>query len=529
MRPNFRTLHFLLMLAVSTTAIAAEQPNIIYVLCDDLGYGDLTCLNPEGKIPTPQFDRVAQEGMIFTDAHSGSAVCTPTRYGVLTGRYAWRSKLQSGVLGGLSPRLIEPNRMTVASLLKAQGYHTACVGKWHLGMDWVVLPGKSVTELNIEPRDQVFNVDYSQPFSNGPLSVGFDQYFGISASLDMVPYTFLKNDRVTVLPTEDRDFALMIERPDGRSRKGPAAPGFEAQQVLPEFTAQAIAYIQERSQATEKSPFFLYLPFASPHTPIYPTAEWLGTSGLNPYADFVRQQDHCLGQLLAALDQTGLAENTLLIVTSDNGCSPQAKYPELLAKGHNPSYHFRGHKADIYEGGHRVPFLVRWPQRVKAGQQSSALLCLTDLFATCADILDADVPANAAEDSVSFLPALLGEAMPAERAVVHHSINGSFAIRQGPWKLALCPGSGGWSVPRPGKDDMSEYPAHQLFDLASDIGERKNLVTEQSDIASRLKSLLEQYVSEGRSTPGAPQTNAVAVDIEKAGIAAHRPLKKPGR
>lgn len=527
MRQSMICLVGLSCLAWGAIASAAERPNIIYVLCDDLGYGDLSCLNPESKIPTPQFDRVAQEGVIFTDAHSGSAVCTPTRYGVMTGRYAWRSKLQSGVLGGLSPRLIEPNRMTVAALLKSQGYHTACVGKWHLGMDWVVLPGKQVTELNIEPREQVFNVDYTQPFTNGPLSVGFDTYFGISASLDMVPYTFLKNDRVVALPTEDRDFELMLGRPDGKSRKGPAAPGFHAHQVLPELTKYAISYMQERTQAAPLQPFFLYLPYASPHTPIQPTEEWQGISGLNHYADFVRQQDHCLGQLLDTLDKLKIADNTLFIVTSDNGCSPQAKFPELLAKGHNPSYHFRGHKADIYEGGHRIPFLVRWPGHATTGHQSNALLCLTDLLATCADLLDVELPDSAGEDSVSFLPALTQQPIPTDRAVVHHSINGSFAIRQGDWKLALCPGSGGWSEPRPGRDDASQLPAKQLFNLANDIGETQNLFKEQPEVAERLNKLLEDYVSRGRSTPGAAQSNAVAVDIYAAGVAAQRPLKIP--
>jgi len=508
---------------------AAERPNIIYVLCDDLGYGDLSCTNPDSKIVTPQFDRIAHQGVLFTDAHSGSAVCTPTRYGVLTGRYAWRSKLQSGVLGGLSPRLIEPDRLTVASFLQAQGYHTACIGKWHLGMDWAVLPGKLVTELGIEPREQVFHVDYSQPIKNGPLSVGFEHYFGISASLDMVPYTYLKNDRVVAVPTEDRSFAMMLGRADGKTRQGPTAPGFHANQVLPDLTAQAIHYLKERTQAAPQQPFFVYLPYASPHTPILPTEEWQGISGLNPYADFVRQQDHCLGLLLDTLDELGIADNTLLIVTSDNGCSPQAQFPELLAKGHNPSYRFRGHKADIYEGGHRVPFLVRWPGHATAGLQSSALICLTDLFATVADVVDVTIPDNAAEDSVSFLPALTSLAMPADRAVVHHSINGSFAIRQGDWKLALCPGSGGWSVPRPGRDDASQLPATQLFNLSDDLGESRNVIAEHTATAARLTALLESVVAAGRSTPGAAQSNAVPVNIYAAGKAAQRPLKPAKR
>ncbi|MBM3891346.1 MAG: arylsulfatase, partial [Verrucomicrobia bacterium] len=350
---------------------AAVKPNIIYILCDDLGYGDLKCLNPDGKIPTPHADRLAAGGMRFTDAHSGSSVCTPTRYGIITGRYSWRSKLQSFVLGGLSPRLIEPGRLTVAMLLKQHGYHTAVIGKWHLGMDWVKKEGKEVTELSIEPPEQVHNVDYSKPTTNGPNSVGFDYYFGISASLDMVPYTFIENDHVTALPSEERALPMMHGREGGKTRLGPAAPGFTGYEVLPTLTRKAVEYIAQRAaDAKNGKPFFLYFPLNAPHTPILPTKEWQGKSGLNPYADFVMQTDATLGAVMKALDQHGLAKNTLVIFTSDNGCSPQAKFDELLAKGHNPSHVFRGTKADIFDGGHRVPFIVRWPAKVKAGGAS---------------------------------------------------------------------------------------------------------------------------------------------------------------
>jgi len=504
-------------LLTALTAAAEQKPNIVYILCDDLGYGDVACFNPQGKIATPHMDSIAAEGMKFTDVHSGSSVCTPTRYGVLTGRYAWRSKLQRSVLGGLSPRLIEPGRMTVASMLKELGYHTACIGKWHLGMDWARPEGKPVNELSIESRDQVWNVDYSQPIKNGPGAVGFDYYYGISASLDMVPYTFIENDHVVALPTEDESFAMMAGRKGGTTRKGPTAPGFDAADVLPTLASKAVDYIGDRAAAARTgTPFFLYLPLASPHTPIQPTGEWRGKSGLNPYADFVMQTDWAVGQVLRKLEDHGLAENTLVIVTSDNGCSPQAKFDELLAKGHDPSYVFRGHKADIFEGGHRIPFLVRWPAKVKPGQVSDQLLCLTDLTATCADIIDVKLPDDAAEDSVSFLPALLGEAKePLREAVVHHSINGSFALRQGKWKLELCPGSGGWSPPRPGRDKTDDLPPIQLYDLATDIGEQENLEAEQPEVVSRLTALLEKYVADGRSTPGQPQKNAVPVDIRK--------------
>lgn len=507
-------------------AAASSQPNVLYILCDDLGYGDVKCLNPDGQIATPRLDRLAAEGMIFTDAHSGSSVCTPTRYGVITGRYAWRSPLKQSVLGGLSPRLIEPGRLTVADMLRRHGYHTACIGKWHLGMDWVKLPGKEVSALSIETPDQVDNVDYSQPIAGGPTTVGFDYYYGISASLDMVPYTYIENDRVTALPTQRLSFPLMVGRPGNPTRLGPAAPGFEASDVLPTLTRKAVEYLGRRAaDARAGRPFFLYLPLASPHTPIAPTAEWLGKSGLNPYADFVMQTDHAIGQVLEALDQHGLADNTLVIVTSDNGCSPQAKFDELAAKGHHPSYVFRGTKADIFDGGHRVPFIVRWPARVRPGSRSSQLVCLTDLMATCAEILGEKLPDNAAEDSISFLPVLEGKAgQPLREAIVHHSINGSFAIRRGAWKLELCPGSGGWSPPRPGRDDASGLPLVQLYDLSTDVGERSNLQGSRGDLVAELTALLERYVEEGRSTPGAPQPNTTPVDIWKAGREAHQPL-----
>lgn len=500
------------------SAAPSTKPNILYVLCDDLGYGDVKCLNPQGKIATPHLDKLAAGGMIFTDVHSSSSVCTPTRYGIMTGRYNWRTRLQSAVLGGLSPRLIEPGRLTVAQLLKNHGYHTAAIGKWHLGMDWAKLPGKEVSELSIETAAQVHNVDYAQSIKNGPTAVGFDYYFGISASLDMVPYTYLENDRVTKLPTVDKDFPLFLGRAQGKCRLGPAAPDFEVEDVLPTLTARAIDYVKSRAaDAKAGKPFFLYLPLASPHTPVAPTKEWQGKSGLNHYADFVMQTDHALGQLFAELDKQGLAENTLVIVTSDNGCSPQADFPGLVAKGHNPSAEFRGHKADIFDGGHRVPFLVRWPARVKAGGKSDQLLCLTDFMATAADIVGAKLPASAAEDSVSFLPALLGTAKaPLREAVVHHSINGSFSIRQGHWKLALCRDSGGWSEPRPGTPKAADLPPVQLFDLGKDPGEQANVQDKHPEVVARLTKLLEKYVADGRSTPGAPQQNAVPVQIVKA-------------
>lgn len=507
-------LYFCVALATAAASGAGSKPNIVYILCDDLGYGDVHALNSEGKIATPHMDRLAREGMVFTDAHSSSAVCSPTRYGIMTGRYNWRSKLQNGVLGGLSPRLIEPDRMTVASLLKNNGYFTACVGKWHLGMDWVKRSGAEVSELSIETPEQIGSVDFSKPATNGPNSVGFDYYFGISASLDMVPYTFIENDRVTALPSENRKHPMMTGRANWFTREGPTAPGFDVADVLPALAKKGVDLISRHAAAAKDgSPFFIYMPLNAPHTAIAPTKEWLGKSGLNPYADFVMETDWAIGEVLRALDAKGLAGETLVIVTSDNGCSPSAKFDELIAKNHNPNFIFRGNKADIYDGGHHIPFIARWTGKVKAGTKYEPYVCLTDFMATAADIIGAKLPDNAAEDSVSLLPALEGRTKePLREAIVHHSITGAFSIRQGSWKLELCPGSAGWSDPRPGKEDK-DAPRIQLYDLSDDIGERNNVEAQHPDIVARLTKLLEKYVADGRSTPGAPQQNTVTPDI----------------
>ncbi|MEQ1851240.1 MAG: arylsulfatase [Chthoniobacteraceae bacterium] len=511
----------LILVAFASAALAADKPNVVFILADDLGIGDVRCLNPWGKIATPNLDRLAAGGMKFTDAHTPSAVCTPTRYGVLTGRYNWRTKLQSGVLGGLSPRLIEPGRLTVAQMLKDQGYATACVGKWHLGMDWQRHEGKEVEALNIEKPDQVWSVDYTKPIANGPIAVGFDYYFGIAASLDMVPYTFIENDRVTVVPTKDVSFPMMTDRENGgQTRKGPAAEGFEAVDVLPRLAEKASEWIAKSAKGGK--PFFLYLPLNAPHTPINPLPGWKGKSGLNAYGDFVMQVDAATGQVLDALEKAGVAGNTLVVLTSDNGCSPQAKFDELLAKGHDPSAGFRGHKADIFEGGHRVPFIVRWPGRVKAGGASNDIVCLTDFMATVAEITGVQLPASAAEDSISFLPILLGKDGPRRTTLVSHSINGSFAIRDGNWKLCLCAGSGGWSAPRPGSPAEKDLPADQLYDLAADRAEQKNLAAANPDVVKRLAALLDKSIADGRSTPGDAQSNAVEIKVRKEAAAARR-------
>jgi arylsulfatase A len=511
------------LLALLSSAAAAERPNIVVILCDDLGYGDVKANNPGCRIATPHMDRIAREGVRFTDAHTSSSVCSPTRYGLLTGRYNWRTRLQSGVLGGLSPRLIEQGRETLASLLKGRGYHTAVIGKWHLGMDWVKLPGRTVSELSVETAEQVNNVDYSKPITNGPLSVGFDRFFGISASLDMVPYTFIADDRVSVLPSVVKTWPLHPGYAP-ECRPGPAAPDFEVENVLPTLARKAVEYVEERARA--RQPFFLYLPLNAPHTPIAPTKQWQGKSGLNLYADFVMETDWAVGEVLAALDRAGIGDNTLFIFTSDNGCSPSAKIEELQAKGHAVSGPLRGHKADVFDGGHRVPFFVRWPAQVKPAV-SDQLVCLTDIFATCAEVVGVSLPPNVGEDSYSFLPNLRSAGKSARDAIVHHTITGAFAIRQGAWKLALCPGSGGWSEPRDPAAAKQGLPDTQLFRIAEgDIAEQKNVAAQNPEIVARLTKLLERTVAEGRSTPGARQQNAVPVVLRKPIPAAVAAKKK---
>lgn len=507
---------FIVCSGLAPSVFADGPPNVVVILADDLGYADVSAYG--GKIATPNLDRLAQSGVRFTDAHSPSSVCSPTRYGLLTGRYNWRSPLKKGVLGGLSPRLIEPDRETLASFLKRQGYQTGCVGKWHLGMDWELKPGKGVTRLGIEPREQVFNVHYDRPITNGPNAVGFDYFFGISASLDMVPYVYIENDRVTESPTEDRDFLMMEGREEGgRTRKGPTAPSFDADDVLPTIVAKSTQFIESHQKKADQDakPFFLYVPLASPHTPILPTKEWQGKSGINPYADFVMHTDHAIGEILAAVDRSGASENTIVIVTSDNGCSPQAKFSELAEHGHFPSGPLRGHKADLFEGGHRVPFIVRYPSAKSAGRVSSQLVCLTDIFATVAEIIGEEITDTAAEDSFSFAAVLRDSPAtgPMRDHLVSHSINGSFSIRRGNWKLMLCQDSGGWSDPKPKSKQAAGLPARQLYDLAADLGEKENRIEEQAAIAGELLELLKKIVRDGRSTPGMVQANSGEINI----------------
>jgi arylsulfatase A-like enzyme len=465
----------------------AEKPNIVYILTDDLGFGDVKVNNPEGKIPTPYLDEFASEGMNFTDAHTNSSVCTPTRYGILTGRYCWRTPLKSKVLDGYSDALIEDDRTTVGDYLQQQGYDTALIGKWHLGWNWALKEG--VTRDGFKKkgvRSSAANaqtVDFAKPITKGPnTNGGFQYYFAASASLDFPPYVYVENDQPLSVPTKTTA---------GKGwRKGLTADDFKHVESTPEYMKRSIAYIKQRSK--NPKPFFLYIPLPSPHTPIVPTDAFKGKSGLNTYADFVMQVDWTAGQIIKAVDDAGIAENTIVIFTSDNGCSPRAKISDLMKKGHDPHAGLKGMKSDIWEGGHRVPFMVRWPKRIKAGQTNSNLVGVTDLLATMADVCRVPLKESEGEDSISMLPTLLDAQQATRDTYVVHSVNGKFGIRQGDWIYIDTQGSGGWSK----STDKSPV---QLYNLKEDLAQQKNVYREHPEKVKGMKALLEKYKNQGHS------------------------------
>ena len=477
---------FLAILAADSLLLAVEEkPNIVFILCDDLGIGDVQCFNPDhGKIKTPSMDQMASEGMMFTDAHSGSSVCTPTRYGLLTGRYSWRTTLQQGVVQGFEPCLIKKDRPTLASFLRKQGYRTGIVGKWHLNMRFL----DPNTGDDYKGKPLKFTAPVGATIPDGPVARGFDYFFGIHHARSMK--AIIKQDKVT-----EHD---------------------EVINFLPRTAKKCIKFIQ--SSAKTKQPYFLYVPLGSPHTPIVPTPEWEGKSGLGKYADFVMQTDHVIGQILKTIDQNDPKKNTLVILASDNGCSRVVRIKQLADKGHKVSAQYRGSKADAWEGGHRIPFVARWPGKISPGSKCNELICLTDLFATTAAILKVPAPKSSCQDSVSFLPALSGQPIDSPRAgIIHHSISGHFAYRSKEWKLILARGSGGWSGPNENKVPVGT-PEAQLYDLTQDQAEQSNRYADRQEIAKKLLAQLKHDVFTGRSTPGPKSKNDIAeIELWKSG------------
>jgi len=492
-----------------------KKPNILVILADDLGYGDVQCYNPgRGKIPTPNIDRLAAQGIRFTDAHSSSAVCSPSRYTLLTGRYHWRTRLQAGIVGVFGEPLISTGRLTIAGLARQNGYRTACIGKWHLGWDWPIDPALrpflDVKNAGKNPDDEapVATSEYlaawrdvfSKPIANGPITRGFDSYFGTDVP-NWPPYCFFENDRTIGIPTE------FLPRENFKnnllaSRLGPAVKDWKLENILPTLGDRASDFVKKAIKNPE--PFLLYLALTAPHTPLAVNEPWRGKSGLGTYADFVMETDAIVGRILDTLQKSGAAEHTLVIFTSDNGCTPIIGVAELEKKGHFPSGPFRGYKFDAWEGGHRIPFIVRWPGVAKPASICGQLVQQADLMATIADILDTKLPDNAGEDSFSLLPLFKGKDKLIRENCINCSTKGVPAIRSGSWKLILAPGSGGWSM------GDTDQPI-QLYNLADDPGETKNLAAGQPERVAKMKALLEKLITDGRSTPGEVQQNDVKV------------------
>lgn len=487
--------HFLFAFFFANAQLKTDRPNIIFILADDLGMGDVSCFNKAGQIKTPNIDKIGKNGIMFTDAHSSSAVCTPTRYGILTGRYNWRSRLKQGVLVQYDKPLLEIGRTNMASMLKSKGYLTAAMGKWHLGWNWVTKDGKPP----VDQEDQQ-NLDFAKQVSGGPTSIGFDYFFGMDAP-NYPPYAYMENNRIIGKPT-----VFYPKQPYADCRPGTGVEGWNLEHILPELQQRSVNYIGKAASAGK--PFFLYLPITAPHTPIAPDSAFIGRSGLNVYADFVKQVDAFVGAIQQALEANNLTENTILIFTSDNGCSPQADFKFLKERGHDSNNGYRGHKADIFEAGHRVPLVVQWPASIKRPRTVSQTVSLNDFMATFASIVGYNLKDNEAEDSYNLLPLFLNpsKSTAIREATVHHSINGSFAIRKGDWKLILAAGSGGWSFPTPGKAEEG-LPPIQLYNLKKDPAEKDNCYHQFPQRVEELTALLKKYIQEGRSTPGKPQKN----------------------
>jgi len=482
------------------------KPNIVYILADDLGYGDVGCYNPASRIPTPNLDRLATEGIRFTDAHAPDAVCTPTRYGVLTGRYCFRSRLKTGVLPPWGAPIIEPGRLTVPGLLRQHGYATACIGKWHLGWTWPTRDGKPLLG-----RDALNTIDFTRPITDGPTSVGFDTYFGVDLP-NYPPYCFIENDHTVGVPS----VAAPMER-GGFNRPGPMVDGWKLVDIMPELTRRAVRYIEQSAGTKPDKPFFLYFPLTAPHYPVVPTPEFKGRSRAGEYGDFVAQVDWTVGQVLEALSRAGVAEKTLIIFTSDNGpecveIDPGA-YDRAKKYGHRSMDGMRGVKRDAWEGGHRVPFLARWPGQIPAGAVNDEIICHVDLMATCAAILGATLPTDAGVDSYNVLPVLRGRKLdrPIREATVLHSGSGKFVLRQGPWVLIDArtgDDNGKRGEPDWFKQERGYTPntaAGELYDLRDDLAQCVNLYAQKPETVERLKNLLEKYKADGRSTPGPAQ------------------------
>ncbi|MEM7660281.1 MAG: arylsulfatase [Bacteroidota bacterium] len=475
--------------------VAPPKPNIIYVLADDLGYGDLSCYQAGGKISTPHLDRLASQGMLATNAHAPASICTPTRYGVLTGRYSWRSRMKQGVVWSYGPAILEPQRTTLPEFLQQAGYHTACIGKWHLGLDWArkgeaAPTGQQLSGLYTKAEElSEEQVDLSQPITDGPPQHGFDYSFILPASLDIPPYTFVENNQLISPPTAHTPGNdLNTGYTKAFWREGAMSPDFDFEAVLPTFIDRSISYVEKHAQSEQ--PFFLYLPLPAPHTPWLPVDSFVDHSQAGMYGDFVKMVDAEVGRLLSSLEESGQAGETLIIFTSDNG--PYWRPQHIAETGHRAAGSLKGMKGDIWEGGHRVPFLASWPGHIPAGSRSDALMSLTDAFASIAAILEGVPPANEAGDSFNQWPQWVGDASAPERPnMVHHSSRNFFALRSGPWKYIPHAGSGGFTPP---EDSPVDSLSGQLYQLGQDLSEQQNLWGTELELQSQFQQALDSVI-----------------------------------
>lgn len=487
---------------------AASQPNIVLILADDLGYGDVGCYNPESRIPTPNLDRLAIEGMRFTDAHSPCTVCTPTRYSLMTGQMAFRVPGGGRVFTGAGgPSLIAPDRVTLPKLLREQGYSTACVGKWHIGLTFY---DKNERPIHDGSVDVIKSIDFTKRVSGGPLDCGFEQFFGTACcpTTDWL-YAYIDGDRIPVPPTALLDKSKLPKHPYANdNRTGWHAPDFDLEEVDVKFLEKSQRFLRQHVQQTPDKPFFLYHATQAVHLPSFPGRAFQGQTQSGPHGDFIFEFDHIVGELMKTLEELGVADNTLVIVTSDNGPEVTSVVHMRRDHNHDAAKPWRGMKRDNWEGGHRVPFLVRWPGKIKGGSTSSGLTSLCDIFMTAAEIVGAKVSTNTAEDSFSLLPVLLGkETSTARPYLLQQAFSGSrdLAIRRGRWKYMAHKGSGGNNyqnnaeLQRYALPDNAADASGQLFDLENDPGETKNLALERPEIVAELQELLKQSLASGRT------------------------------
>jgi len=487
-----------------------SKPNIVIILADDLGYGDVACYNPESKVPTPNIDRLAKEGMRFTDAHTPSTVCTPTRYSLLTGRMAFRNGMKGVFTGAGGPCLIKADRLTLPGLLRSQGYTTAMFGKWHVGMTFYDKDGKAINKNGLEA---VKRIDYSQPISGGPMDRGFDHFFGTACcpTTDWL-YAYIDGDKIPVPPTRIVDREPLPNHPYSRdNRPGMIAPGFDLEEVDMVFLQKSLEFLEAHKKQSPDKPFFLFHSAQAVHLPSFAGRAFKGKTGAGPHGDFIFELDYIVGRLAEKLDQLGYGENTLLIFTSDNGPEVPTVINMRKSHQHDGARPWRGVKRDQWEGGHRVPFIARWPKRIEAGSTSEQTVCLTDLMATCATLTGTTIPRDAAEDSFDILPALLGQAgdKPIREYTLHQTISLALAIRHGDWKYLDHKGSGGNNYERKGEWGLKQFALPerapdalgQLYNLANDPGETTNLHNEHPEIVKTLKAKLEALKKSGRSAP----------------------------